>query len=138
MSITVPLPIELLMLALSVALLFVLVLIQATAGTQAQGLVTMMNARDNLGPMSVWQARTKRCVDNHREGLIMFAPLVLIAAQLDIHNWMTVWGAQLFFYSRVAHAVVYLAGLPLIRPAFWTVGIVGTAMIFLALIGIGA
>jgi uncharacterized MAPEG superfamily protein len=137
MPITVVLPIELLMLALSVGLLFVLVLIQASAGTSAQGLMTMANSRDNLGPMSVWQARTKRVVDNHREGLIMFAPLVLIAAQLDLSNWMTVWGAQLFFYSRVAHAVVYLAGIPMIRPLFWGVGIAGTVMVFLALFGIG-
>ena len=72
---------ELTMLALSVALLFVLVVIQAAAGTQAQGLMNMANDRDNLGPPLVWQARTKRCVDNHREGLIMFAPLALIAAR---------------------------------------------------------
>jgi uncharacterized MAPEG superfamily protein len=130
--------IELTMLALSVALLFVLVIIQAAAGTQAQGAMNMANARDNLGPPSVWQARTKRCVDNHREGLIMFAPLVLIAAHQDISTTMTVWGAQLFFYSRVAHAVVYLTGLPYIRPLIWSVGIVGTVMMFLALFGIGA
>lgn len=133
-----PMSIELTMLALSVALLFVLVVIQATAGVQAQGLTKMANARDDLGPPSVWQARTKRCVDNHREGLIMFAPLALIAAHQDISTTMTVWGAQLFFYSRVAHAVVYLAGLPQIRPLFWAIGIVGTIMMFLALFGIGA
>ncbi len=130
--------IELTMLALSVALLFVLVIIQAAAGTQAQGAMTMANNRDNLGPPSVWQARTKRCVDNHREGLIMFAPLVLIAAHQGISTSLTVLGAQLFFYSRVAHAVVYLAGLPYIRPIFWAIGIVGTIMIFLALFNIGA
>lgn len=138
MPITVVMPIELTMLALSVALLLVLVLIQSTAGVQAQGLMKMAGPRDDLGPPSVWQARTKRCVDNHREGLILFAPLVLIAAQLDLSNWMTVWGAQLFFYSRVAHAIVYLVGLPLIRPLFWFIGIIGTVMILLALFGIGA
>lgn len=128
--------IELTMLALSVALLFVLVIIQAAAGTQAQGAMTMANNRDSLGPPSVWQARTKRAVDNHREGLIMFAPLVLIAADMGISNTLTVWGAQLFFYSRVAHAVIYLAGWPYIRPLFWTVGVVGTIMVFLALFGV--
>ena len=133
-----PMSIELTMLALSVALLFVLVIIQAAAGTQAQGLMNMANHRDNLGAPSLWQARTKRCVDNHREGLIMFAPLALIAAHQDISTTLTVWGAQLFFYSRVAHAVVYLAGLPYLRPLFWGIGIVGTLMMFLALFGIGA
>ena len=128
--------IELTMLALSVALLFVLVIIQAMAGTQAQGLWVMAGPRDNLPPAKPWQARTLRCVDNHREGLIMFAPLVLIAADLGISNTLTIWGAQLFFYSRVAHAVVYLAGLPYIRPVFWTIGLIGTVMIFLALFGV--
>ena len=129
--------IELTMLALSVALLFVLIIIQAVAGTQAQGAMTMANSRDNLGPPSVWQARTKRVVDNHREGLMLFAPLVLIAAHQGISTTLTVLGAQLFFYSRVAHAVVYLLGLPYIRPIFWLIGMIGTVMIFLALFGIG-
>jgi uncharacterized MAPEG superfamily protein len=137
MPITPIIPIELMMLAFSVALLFVLVIIQGAAGAAAQGAITMANARDNLGEPSVWQARTKRCVDNHREGLIMFAPLVLIAAHLDVSNWMTVLGAQMFFYSRVAHAGIYLAGLPLIRPVAWLIGLIGTVMIFLALFGIG-
>ena len=130
--------IELTMLALSGALLFVLVLIQAAAGAQAQGAMVMAGPRDKLGEPSVWQARTKRCVDNHREGLIMFAPLILIAADVGLSNTMTVWGAQLFFYSRAAHAGIYLAGLPFIRPIPWTIGMIGTAMVFLALFGIGA
>ena len=130
--------IELTMLALSVALLFVLVMIQATAGAQAQGAMKMANHRDDVGPPTAWQARTKRVVDNHREGLIMFAPLVLIAAQQEISTSMTVLAAQMFFYSRAAHAVIYLTGLPYIRPVVWLVGIIGTVMMFLALFGIGA
>ena len=125
--------IELTMLCASVALLFVLVIIQATAGAQAQGALTMAGHRDNLGPPSVWQARTKRCVDNHREGLILFAPLILVAALTNTSGDLTIYGAQMFFYSRVAHAVVYLAGLPYIRPVFWTIGMIGIIMIFVAL-----
>jgi uncharacterized MAPEG superfamily protein len=126
-------PLELLMLALSVALLFVLIIIQAAAGTRAQGITVMAGHRDDMVPPSAWQARTKRCVDNHREGLMLFAPLILIAAHLQISNELTVWGAQLFFYSRVAHAVIYLAGWPMVRPLAWAVGIVGTIMVFAAL-----
>jgi uncharacterized MAPEG superfamily protein len=125
--------IELTMLCASVALLFVLVIIQATAGAQAQGAMVMANNRDNLGPMSTWQARTKRCVDNHREGLILFAPLILVAALTNTSSDLTIYGAQMFFYSRVAHAIVYLAGWPYVRPVFWTIGIIGTLMVFIAL-----
>lgn len=127
--------VELTMLAYSVALLLALVLIQAVAGVQAQGLMTMANSRDNLPPPKVFQARMNRVVDNHREGLTLFAPLVLIAAATDVSTALTVLGAQLFFYARLAHAVIYILGLPLIRPVPWVVGIVGTGMVLAALFG---
>lgn len=126
---------ELTMLAYSVGLLFVLILIQASAGIRAQGLKPLANARDDLPPPSVFQLRAKRCVDNHREGLTLFAPLVLIAAVAHISNTTTVLGAQLFFISRVAHAGIYLTGLPMIRPLAWAVGITGTIMVFAAVVG---
>ncbi len=128
--------VELTMLAYSVALLFVLILIQASAGVQAQGLMRMMGPRDDLDEPSVFQARTKRVVDNHREGLILFAPLVLIAALEGVSSPLTVLGAQLFFYTRVAHAIAYVFGLPLVRPLFWLVGLSGPILIFLTLLGV--
>ena len=106
-----------------------------TGGAQAQGAITMANARDNLGPPSVWQARTKRCVDNHREGLIMFAPLVLIAAHQGVSTSLTVLGAQLFFWARLAYALIYLAGIPWLRTAAWLVSVLGLLLIFLQLVG---
>ena len=127
--------VELTMLAYSVALLFVLVVIQAVVGVQAQGLMPLANSRDDLPPPSVFQARTKRCVDNHREGLTIFAPLILIAAAIHLSNAHTVLGAELFFYSRVAHAGIYLAGLPAIRPLAFGVGVVGIIFVFAALMG---
>ncbi len=128
--------VELTMLAYSVALLFVVILIQASASVMAQGAMPMASNRDNLPPPTPFQARMKRVVDNHREGLILFAPLVLIAAQQGVSTSTTVLGAQLFFYSRVAHAALYIAGVPAIRPIVWAVGIAGTVMIFLALFNI--
>ena len=126
---------ELTMLAWSAALLFVLVLLQAMAGIRSQGLVPLAGHRDNLPDASGFHARMLRVVDNHREGLTLFAPLVLIAALVHVSNPMTVWGAQLFFYSRVVHAALYILGVPLIRPLPWAVGMAGTALVFAALMG---
>jgi uncharacterized MAPEG superfamily protein len=64
----------------------------------------------------------------------MFAPLVLVAALTQITNQWTVLGAQLFFYSRVVHAVLYIAGVPIVRPLAWAVGVVGTVMVLLAVL----
>lgn len=129
--------VELDMLIYATALLVVLVLIQATAGVMAQGLTPMAGPRDDLPAPKPFQARTKRVVDNHREGLTMFAPLVLAAALAHVSNSWSVLGAQLFFYSRVVHAVLYLAGVVWIRPLAWAVGLVGTLMVFAAVVGLG-
>ena len=127
--------VELTMLAYSAALLLLLVLIQATAGVLAQGLMPLAGSRDNLPPPKPFQARAMRTVDNHREGLTIFAPLVLIAAVAHISDSWTVLGAQLFFYSRALHAVLYLAGVPIVRPLVWTVGLVGTIMVLKSVLG---
>lgn len=128
--------VELTMLVYATGLLILLVLIQATAGVRAQGLQPMAGPRDDLPEPKPFQARTKRVVDNHREGLAMFAPLVLAAALAHVSNHWTSLGAQLFFYSRLAHAVLYLVGAPMIRPLVWFVGLVGTLMVLAALLGL--
>ena len=127
---------EISMLVYSTALLIVLVLVQATAGVQAQGLTAMGGSRDGLPAPKPFQARTKRVVDNHREGLTMFAPLILAAALAHVANSWTALGAELFFYSRLAHAVLYLAGVPMVRPLAWAVGLVGTLMVLAAVLGL--
>jgi uncharacterized MAPEG superfamily protein len=126
--------IELTMLVYSVVLLVIVIAIQATAGILAQGLPAMAGSRDNLGEPSPFQSRSKRVAENHKEGLLLFAPLVLVASAAGISTELTVLGAQLFFYSRIAHALIYLAGWPWIRPLAWFVGLVGTLMILFALL----
>jgi len=127
---------ELTYLAYTIALFFFVVFAQAFTGIQNNGGLAMANSRDNLKPPTVIQLRMKRLVDNFRENLWFFVPLVLIAAIADISNQWTVLGAQLFFWSRLAHAIWYAAGWPIVRPLLWLAGIIACAMIFLALFGI--
>ncbi len=44
-------------------------------------------------------------------------------------------GAELFFWSRLVHAALYLLGVPWIRPLFWAVGLVGIVMVLAAVLG---
>ena len=127
---------ELTMLAYAIALLIALVIFQAVVGVRAKGAIPLAGHRDDIGPATGFHARMLRVVDNHREGLTMFAPVVLIAAVANIHNGMTVLGAQLFFYSRLVHAILYVTGIPLVRPLFWAVGVAGAVMVLLAILGL--
>lgn len=126
--------VELSMLVYATALLLVLVLVQAGAGIRAQGAMPLAGARDNLPPPTLFQARALRVVDNHREGLTIFAPLVLAAGLAHVSNHWTVLGAELFFYSRVVHAALYLLGVPMVRPLVWGVGLVGTVLVLATLL----
>jgi uncharacterized MAPEG superfamily protein len=64
------------------------------------------------------------------ESLVLFAALVLVAVIAGRTNSTTLLGAQLFFWARVAHAVVYVAGIPWLRTAVWLVSVIGLALIF--------
>ena len=127
---------ELTMLVYATGLLVALVIFQAVAGVRAVGAIPLAGHRDNLPAPTGFHARTLRVVDNHREGITMFAPLVLIAAAANIHNGMTVLGAELFFWSRLVHAILYIAGAPMIRPLAWAVGMAGIVIVLLAVLGI--
>ena len=84
--------------------------------------------------MAGWAGRAQRAHLNMLESLILFAVLVLVAQSAGVHNAATLLGAQLFFWGRVVHAVVYIVGIPWLRTAAWGVSVVGLIMIFLQLI----
>ena len=81
-----------------------------------------------------WVGRAQRAVRNLTENLLPFAALVLVAHAAGVSNTTTVMGAQVFFYARVVYAVVYIAGIPWLRTAVWTVGFVGMVMILKQLV----
>jgi uncharacterized MAPEG superfamily protein len=127
---------ELTMLAYAVAVFFAVVVVQGVSGVLANGLVPMAGNRDSLPPDSAFCARAKRAVQNHIEGLVLFAPLALIAAHEGVTSPMTVLASYLFAGGRAAHAVCYLIGIPWLRTLAWAVGATGIILMFLALFGL--
>ena len=63
------------------------------------------------------------------ENLVLFAALVLIAAVAGKANATTAMGAMIFFWARLAYAVIYLIGIPWLRTLAWFVSVIGMAMI---------
>ena len=125
---------ELMYLVWSAALTFVLVLIAVSGATLQVGLPTLAGNRENLPDMESWAGRAQRAHRNMLESLVLFAILVLVAKAAGVSNAMTVLGAQLFFWGRVAHAVLYIAGIPWARTAAWGVSIIGLILIFWQLV----
>ncbi|HXF54669.1 MAG TPA: MAPEG family protein [Hyphomicrobiaceae bacterium] len=118
----------------TLALCFVQMLV-AVAGAAGQvGLATLASNRENMPALTGWVDRAQRAHRNMIENLILFAPLVLLAVAAGRTNAITALGAQIFFYGRLAYAVVFIAGIPWLRTAVWTVSVVGLLLIFFQLV----
>jgi uncharacterized MAPEG superfamily protein len=90
---------------------------------QVRGLSgAMANPSRNDKPHAEWATRMMFAHDNAIENLIIFAPLVLILAQLDYSTKWTVYACAVYFWSRVAHLIVYTIGLPVFRTLAFTAG----------------
>ena len=127
-------PIELSLLIWTAALTILQMLVSALGSISQIGLTTLAGNRDNLTETTGWASRAQRAHRNMLESIAVFAILVMSAHHLNISNDMTVLGAQLFFWGRVAFSVIYIAGIPWIRTAAWGVSLVGLILIFSQLI----
>jgi uncharacterized MAPEG superfamily protein len=125
---------ELMYLAWSVALTVLLALIAVNGATLQVGIPKLAGNREDMPEYKGWVGRASRAHFNMLENLVLFAALVLIAHAAGVRNSMTLLGAELFFWGRVAHAVIYLAGIPWIRTAAWLTSMVGLLLIFLQLV----
>jgi len=120
---------ELTLLAWSVILAIVHMLIAVQALVSTKGLMTAIGNRENLPELPGWAGRAVRANRNMAENLALFAAVVLIAAVIGKNNSMTLLGAQLFFWGRIAYAVCYLGGFKWLRTLSWVVSIAGIVLI---------
>src|SRR4030088_1774697 len=81
-------------------------------------------------PLPLWGKRADRAYINAVETFAPFAALVIVVHLAGKANAMTAFWAASYFWVRLAHAVVYLLGIPLVRTVLFTLGYVAIAGIF--------
>jgi uncharacterized MAPEG superfamily protein len=81
-------------------------------------------------PLPDWGKRANRTYVNAVETFAPFAALVIVAHLAGKANAMTAFWATCYFWLRLAHAVVFLFGLPLVRTILFTLGYIAVAGIF--------
>ncbi len=126
---------EVLMLAASGALLLLLTIIQGTRNVFALGLPTAAGNQHDIAPWTGWNDRLNRATRNLIEAIAIFAPIVVAVVVLDASNSTTELGAKVFVGARIAHAVIFTAGIPYARTTAWFIGVVGIIMVGSQLIG---
>ena len=123
--------VELMMLLYSAVLFFAIILVQGGLAISQNGLMAQAGSRDSLPEPTVLRKRMLRLSANMQENLVMFAAVVLVANAAGVSNETTVLGASIFLYARLAHAVIYAFGWPMIRPLFYFISLYGMVIIAL-------
>jgi len=99
-----------------------------------RGLVgAMANPSASDKAQSPWARRMVAAHTNAVENLVIFAPLVLTARALSIATAVTAFACALYFWSRLAHVVVYTLGIPVLRTLSFTGGFVAQVLLVLAI-----
>lgn len=82
----------------------------------------LKNPEPDVRPRAAWAYRLAHAHRNAVENLVVFAPLALAVHMLGLGTAGTATAAALFFWSRLAHAVIYTFGVPLLRTVAFLIG----------------
>lgn len=97
---------------------------------------TMDNPSPQAKPQSPWALRLYFAHTNAVENLVIFATLVFVLQFLEISNRATVWACVVYFWARLAHAIIYALGIPVLRTLTFAVGFAAQVVLFLAIFGV--
>ncbi len=101
-----------------------------------RGLMPAMdNPSRNAKPQSPWAQRLYFAHTNAVENLVVFAALVMIL-NAERHSTMsTVIACAVYFWARLAHAIIYALGVPVLRTLAFAVGFLAQVALVLAVFG---
>ena len=95
----------------------------------------MANPSPNDKPQSEWAQRLQKAHINAAENLVIFATLVLTLNVMHHSTESTVLACAVYFWARLAHALIYWAGIPVLRTLSFAVGFVAQVALVLAVFG---
>jgi uncharacterized MAPEG superfamily protein len=126
--------IELTMLGASLVLAIVQIGLAGHFRTRDYGTKWNTGARDEqMPPLSPLAGRFVRAQANLFETLPLFIGAVLACAVTSRFDARSAWGAQIFFWARVAYVPLYAAGVPVVRSLVFLVATGGLLMVIWSL-----
>lgn len=92
------------------------------------------NGHSPLTRLAPWAQRAQKAHANAVENLVIFAPLVVVAALLNVNNAITLIAAKVYFLARIVHYIAHTAGIPVIRTLAFQTGFVATVTIAIVIL----
>jgi uncharacterized MAPEG superfamily protein len=124
--------IELEVLGWSVCLGLLHIGIAATLVTQQRGLKWNAGNRDReVKVLTGVAGRADRASRNFLETFPFFAAAVLAVVVLGKNTSHTAFGAELYFWARLAYLPIYLIGVPYLRTVVWGAAMAGMVILIL-------
>jgi uncharacterized MAPEG superfamily protein len=120
---------ELSLLAASIVLGIAHIIVVSHLQSWQRGYRWTASSRDQqVDPLTGVAGRAERALRNYLETFPFFVAAILLASATSTHGWLTVWGAQFYFWGRIAYAALYMADFPLARSLVWNVPTLGILM----------
>jgi uncharacterized MAPEG superfamily protein len=96
----------------------------------------MANPSRHDKPQTPWAQRLYFAHTNAVENLVIFASLVFILEAEGHSTQNTVIACAIYFWARLAHAIIYTLGVPVLRTLSVLAGFAAQVMLALAVFGI--
>lgn len=101
-----------------------------------RGLIPAMdNPSSDDKPQSEWAKRAMLAHKNAVENLVLFAPLVIATHILGVGTSLTATMCMVYFVARLAHYVIYTAGIPVLRTLSFAASFLSVLILALNLLG---
>ncbi|MBM4280399.1 MAG: MAPEG family protein [Deltaproteobacteria bacterium] len=101
----------------------------ATGRGLRAGLGWAFGNREVDPPSPAWVGRAERAARNHFENLPLFVVVVLVAHVMDVHDDATRAAAATFVVARVAHTLIYWAGITVVRTLAYYAALIAVGVI---------
>lgn len=126
---------ELHVLILAALLQVVQIGLYSLLGNAQLGLGAALSPRDDVPELTGIAGRAKRAMNNHFEGLILFAIAAVTVTLADKSTGFTAAMASVYLIARIVYIPCYLQGLAPWRSLVWSAGFLATfAMLIAALL----
>lgn len=97
------------------------------------GMAYGLSSRDEKKEPTGIGGRVQRAFANYMQTFPFFAAAVLVAHLLNRHSWMTVLGAQLYFWARLLYVFLYAGNVIGARTGAFLVSLVGIVLVLVGL-----
>jgi uncharacterized MAPEG superfamily protein len=106
-------------------------IVTVLATVSQHGLKYVFSARDEEKLLRGVSGRWNRSFLNFSQTFPLFLASVFCAQLAGGHSWVSLLGAQLYFWGRLIYVPIYLTGLPVVRTLVWLIAFAGIVMVLL-------